>query len=168
MVDVYEHGMTSLEQKLRAADCALEELPGPPVIPLDMTPRERAERAIALIRAGIFGEKSGPPSRDPKTVGLLFDFISRVVDTDATPNGAASIQWDFTDTQPWHLVIDNGNSRAEPGTLEDPDLTLRCGFEAWADIVAGREDPRVALVKGKLRPRGSVRMLWRMQKLFAR
>jgi Ribonucleotide reductase, small chain/SCP-2 sterol transfer family len=168
MVDVYEHGMTSLEQKLRAAGCALEELPGPPPIPLGMTPRERAERAIKLVRAGIFGEKTGPPARDPETVGALFDFIRRVVDTSATPNGGVAIQWDFTDTQPWHLVIDNGSTRSAQGRLDSPDLTFRCGFEQWADIVAGRDDPRIAMAKLKLRPRGDLRLLLRMQKILGR
>jgi hypothetical protein len=168
MLEVYEHGMTSLEQKLRAAGCALEELPGPPPIPLGMTAHERAERAIALVRAGIFGEKTGPPARDPETVGLLFDFIARVVDTDATPNGGVKLQWEFTDTQPWHIVVDNGNTRAVQGRLEDPDLTFKCGFEDWVDIVAGREDARLAMAKLKLRPRGNLRVLMRMPKLLGR
>jgi hypothetical protein len=168
MLEVYEHGMTSLEQKLRAAGCALEELPGPPPIPLGMTAHERAERAIALVRAGIFGEKTGPPARDPETVGLLFDFIARVVDTDATPNGGVKLQWEFTDTQPWHIVVDNGNTRAVQGRLEDPDLTFKCGFEDWVDVVAGREDARLAMAKLKLRPRGNLRVLMRMPKLLGR
>jgi hypothetical protein len=168
MLEVYAHGMTSLEQKLRAAGCALDELPGPPPIPLGLTAQERAERAIKLVRAGIFGEKTGPPAKDPETVGALFDFIARVVDTNATPNGGASIQWDFTDTQPWHIVIDNGNTRAEQGRLESPDLTLRTSFEQWADIVAGRDDPRLAVAKLKLRPRGNLRMLLRMQQMMGR
>jgi hypothetical protein len=167
MLDVYEQGMQSLEQKLRTAGCAFEDLPGPPPIPVDMNARERAERAIMLVRAGVFGEKTGPPRNDPETVGALFDFTRRVVDTTAA-NGGVSIQWDFTDTQPWHLVIDNGATRAEQGRLEDPDLTLRCNFEQWADIVAGRDDPRFAIAKLKLRPRGDLRTLLRMQKLFGR
>src|SRR3954453_13641849 len=168
MLEVYEHGMTSLEQKLRAAGCALEELPGPPPIPLGMSAHERAERAIALVRAGIFGEKTGPPARDPETVGLLFDFIARVVDTDATPNGGVKLQWEFTDTEPWHIVVDNGSTRAVQGRLEDPDLTFKCGFEDWADIVAGREDARLAMAKLKLRPRGNLRLLMPMPKLLGR
>ena len=167
MLDVYEQGMKSLDQKLRSAGCPLEELPGPPPIPLDMEPRERSERAIALLQAGIFGEKSGPPAKDPQTQALLFDFLRRVVDTSAA-NGGTSIQWDFMDAEPWHLVIDNGSTRAEQGRLEDPDLTLACTFEGWTDIVAGRQDARLALVTGRLRPRGSIRTLLRMQKIMGR
>ena len=121
-----------------------------------------------MLQAGFIGEKTGPPSRDPHKVELLFDLISRSVDTKATVNGGASIQWDFKDAEPWFLRIDNGSTRTEPGRLEDPDITLRCAFEDWVDITAGREDPRRALLTGRLRPRGKVRSLWRMQKAFPR
>jgi putative sterol carrier protein len=165
--DVYEEGMISLEQKLRTAGLPLEDLPGPPPIPLDMTARERANRAIALLQAGVLGEKTGPPSRDPETVEMLFDMIKRTVDTTAAPNGGTTIQWDFKDADPWHLVIDNGSTSAAKGRREDADLTLRVSWDDWVDIVAARRDPRVMIATGKLRPKGSIRTLWRMQKLFA-
>ena len=166
--DIFEQGMISLEQKMRSAGLPLEALPGPPPIPLDLTPRERAERAIALLQRGVLGEKTGPPQRDPETVAMLFDLIGRSIDTSATPNGGATIQWDFKDAEPWHVVIDNGSTRAVQGRVESADLVLRCGFEDWVDVVAQRKDPRVAIATGKLRPKGSVKMLLRMPKLFGR
>ena len=166
--DVYEHGMVSLEQKLRSAGLPLDELPGPPPVPRGLSPRERAERGLAMVRAGYLGEKTGPPDRDPEKLAVLFDSIQRSIDPTATPNGAATIQWDFRDADPWFLRIDNGATSVEQGRLEHPDLALRCRLEDWVDITAGREDPRLAMVKGKLRPRGSVRMLLRMPKLFGR
>jgi hypothetical protein len=166
--DVYEQGMISLEQKLRSAGMPLEELPGPPPIPTDLTPRERADRAITLLQRGVLGEKVGPPQRDPETVALLFDLIKRTMDTGAAPPGGTTIQWDFKDADPWHVTIDNGSTRAEKGRLENADLTLKCGFEDWVDVVAQRQDPRIAIATGKLRPRGSLRNIWRMRKLFGR
>ncbi|MEA2349109.1 MAG: ribonucleoside-diphosphate reductase beta chain, partial [Thermoleophilaceae bacterium] len=166
--DVYLQGMQSFESKMRAAGLPLEDLPGAPPLPIDLPPEERVHRAIAMLQAGFLGEKTGPPSRDPQKVQLLFDTIGRSVDTDATPNGAATIQWEFKDADPWFLRIDNGSTRTEQGRYPSPDLTLRCAFEDWIDITAGREDPRVAMLKGKLRPRGSIRMLMRMPKLFGR
>jgi putative sterol carrier protein len=165
--DIFEQGMISLEQKMKSAGMPLDSLPGPPPIPMDLTPRERADRAIVLLQRGVLGEKLGPPARDPETVELLFDVIKRSIDTDASPAGGTSIQWDFKDADPWHIVIDNGSTRAEKGRLENADLTLRCGFEDWVDVVAQRSDPRVAIATGKLRPKGSPRNLWRMRKLFA-
>ena len=166
--EVFEIGITSLETKMRTAGMPLDELPGPPPFPVDMTPRERAEHGVRLLQAGILGEKTGPPARDPETVALLFDVVQRSVDTKATTNGGVVIQWDFKDAPPWHLRIDNGNSAAQEGRVENPDLTLRSSFEDWVDIVSRRQDPRFAIARGKLRPRGSLRQLWRMQKLFPR
>ena len=166
--EIYEQGMISLEQKLKAAGLPLEELPGAPPIPYDLSTRERADRAIALLQAGYIGEKNGPPERDPEKVAMLFDLIKRSVDTSATPNGAATIQWDFRDAEPWFLRIDNGSTSTEQGRVETADVVLKCRFEDWIDIVAGREDARLAIVKGKLRPKGSLRNLWRMRKLFGR
>ena len=164
--DIYEQGMTSMDSKLRAAGLPLDELPGPPPFPADLTPRERAERAIALLSAGILGEKTGPPSRDPEVLALYFDTVRRSVDTDADTNGSMTIQWDFKDADPWHLRIANGATSAEKGRVEDPDVSLRCRFEDWVDITAGREDARLAVAKGKLRPKGSVMAFWRMRKVF--
>ncbi|MDQ3936877.1 MAG: ribonucleotide-diphosphate reductase subunit beta [Actinomycetota bacterium] len=168
MEDVFEQGMLSLEQKMNTAGMPLSSLPGPPPIPVDMTPRERAERAIALLEAGYIGEKIGPPEKDTYKVGLLFDLMSRTVDTSATPNGGATVAWDFTDAEPWFIRIDNGATEAQQGRLENADLVLRCRFEDWVDIVARRRDPRIAMATGKLRPKGSVRLLLRMGKLFGR
>jgi putative sterol carrier protein/1,2-phenylacetyl-CoA epoxidase catalytic subunit len=166
--DIYEQGMISLEQKLRSAGMPLEDLPGPPPIPTDLSPRERADRAIGLMQRGVLGEKVGPPQKDPETVAMLFDLIKRTMDTNASPPGGTSIQWDFKDADPWHVVIDNGSTRAEKGRLENADLVLKCGFEDWVDVVAQRQDPRIAIATGKLRPKGSPRNLWRMRKLFGR
>jgi ribonucleotide reductase beta subunit family protein with ferritin-like domain/putative sterol carrier protein len=166
--DVYEEGMSSLDQKMRTAGIPLEDLPGPPPIPVDLTPRERGEYAIAMIQAGYIGEKNGPPDKDPQRMELLFDLLKRSVDTTATPNGAATIAWDFTDAEPFFIRIDNGSTEAQRGRLENADLTLRCRFEDWVDVVARRRDPRVAMATGKIRPKGSVRMLMRFGKLFGR
>jgi putative sterol carrier protein len=163
--DVYEEGMKSLESKLRTAGLPLEELPGPPPFPLHLTARERAEHAVKLLEANVLGEKTGPPSRDPEVIGMLFDTIAHSVDTSAA-NGGMSVQWEFSDADPWFVRIDNGSSSAEQGRLERPDVTLRCRFEDWVDITAGREDPRRALLTRKIRPKGKISALWRMQKVF--
>ena len=54
-----------------------------------------------------------------------------------------------------------------PTVPEDADLVLRCRFEDWVDVVARREDPRWLMARGRLRPRGSVKMLMRLPRLFS-
>jgi ribonucleotide reductase beta subunit family protein with ferritin-like domain/putative sterol carrier protein len=162
--DIYEHGAVSFESKLRAAGLPQEALDRIPM-PFDLPPRERAERGIKLLEANLLGERLGPASRDPEAVEMLFDSIRRQADPRYAPGGAA-IQWDFDDMEPWYLEVENGSTRAAHGRHAHPDLVLRCSWDDWVDLVAGREDPRRALLTRKLRPRGRLRMLLRMPKLL--
>ena len=77
---VYEEGARSFEAKFRAAGMPIESLPGPSIMPMDMPPRQRAERGLAMLRAGYLGERNGPPARDPEAMAVLFDSIRRSVD----------------------------------------------------------------------------------------
>ena len=62
---------------------------------------------------------------------------------------------------------DNGSTQALRGRHLRPDLVLRCRWDDWVDLVAGREDPARAILRRKLRLRGRPRMLLRMRKIFA-
>jgi Ribonucleotide reductase, small chain/SCP-2 sterol transfer family len=166
--EIYAEALRSLETKLRTAGLPLDELPGGMPIQLELPVEERVRRALTLLQANVIGEKQGPPSRDPEVLRLLFDSVRSMVDVRYSPNGAATIQWDFADAEPWFLHVDDGDTSVGQGRADHPDLTFRCRYEDWVDISAGREDPRLAMLKGKLRPKGSLRMLWRTQKLFGR
>jgi predicted lipid carrier protein YhbT len=52
------------------------------------------------------------------------------------------------------------------GRASHADLTLRCRFADWADVMAGRADPRALMLRRRLRPRGSVRLLLAMPRVF--
>jgi Ribonucleotide reductase, small chain/Alkyl sulfatase C-terminal len=163
---IYEEGARSFEAKFKAAGMPVESLPGPQVMPMDMPPRARAERGLAMLRAGYLGERNGPPARDPQAMGVLFDSIRRNVDLRRAPDGPFVLQWEFPDAEPWHVRLDNGATAAAPGRAPHVDLELRCRFDDWVDVVAGRLDPRRAVATGRLRPRGTPRALWRARGLF--
>jgi putative sterol carrier protein len=88
------------------------------------------------------------------------------VDLRTAPAGPFTVQWEFADAEPWHLRVDSGATSAAAGRAAEVDLELRCAYEDWIDIVAGRLDARRALVTGRLRPRGSPRALWAARSLF--
>jgi putative sterol carrier protein len=165
--EIYASAAESFEARLRAAGMPVESLPGPQVYPYDLPPHERAARGIALLQAGFLGEKDGPPARDPESMALLFDTVRRAVDPRRTPAEPLTLQWRFSDAEPWSLRVQNGSSAAAAGRAEHVDLELRCRYEDWVDVVAGRLDPRRALISGRLRPRGSLRALWAARGLFA-
>jgi hypothetical protein len=163
---VYEEGARSFEAKFRAAGLPIESLPGPQIMPMDMPARQRAERGLAMLRNGYLGERNGPPARDPEAMTILFDSIRRNVDMRRAPDGSFVLQWEFPDAEPWHVRLDNGSTAAAPGRAPHVDLELRCRFDDWVDVVAGRLDPRRAVATGRLRPHGSPRALWRARGLF--
>jgi hypothetical protein len=164
--ELYEQGLTSLKTKLRSAGLPLEELPGVIPLPAELAPREQAQRVIRLAQAGIIGEKNGPPSTEPAVMAMVFDAVRLSVDPRQTPPRPVTIQWDFADAPSWQLRIANGSTSVAAGRAERPNLRLRCRWEDWVDVALGRENPRAALLKRKLRPSGSPMLLWRMQSIF--
>jgi hypothetical protein len=164
--EIFEEGARSLEVKLRSAGMPLESLPGPQLLPLDLPLRERAERGLDLVRFGFMGAGDIPPARHEQAQAVLFDMVRRAVDPGTAAGRPTTIQWDFTDLRPWHLRVDNGATAASPGRAERPDVTLRLAYGDFVDVIAGRADPRRLLLRGRLRPRGSLRALARLPRLF--
>jgi ribonucleotide reductase beta subunit family protein with ferritin-like domain len=166
MQDIYAWGMRSTEAKWRAAGYPVEEMP-PGTFPLDfsLSHEERAARQIKLLKAGVIGEPNGRPDSSPEIQRLLFDVIARSAHTEAVDH-PVTIQWRFDDADPWHLRIDNGSSSAHPGLAEDRDLELRASWADWVAISIQGGDARKAMLRRRLRPRGSLRQLRRMPKIF--
>jgi len=77
-----------------------------------------------------------------------------------------TVQWKFSDADPYYVQLDNGSTRAAKGLAEKPDVTLRTSFEKWIEVSSRGGDPRKAMLTGKLRPSGSPRKLMRMQKIW--
>ena len=166
--DIGEEGATSLETKMRTAGLPIDDLPGPPVFPVPGTPRERAERGHKMVRAGYLGEKTGPPSTTPDDMRLLFETLAGGLDAGAAAEPGA-IQWDFGDAQPWHVLVANGDTRAQPGRSDDPRVIFKARrFEDFVDVFAKRQDPARLMVRGRLRPKGDLRWLWKSRAMFPR
>ena len=73
------------------------------------------------------------PESTPELQRLYFDVVKRVANPKAANGSPLVYQWRFTDADPWHLVIDNGSTRAEPGEAPNPTVTMEA---SWADFVA--------------------------------
>ena len=163
--DLGEEGATSLETKMRSAGMPIDELPGPPVFPIPGTPRERAERGYRMVRAGYLGEKNGRPSDSPEDLRLLFESVAAGLDTSQASKPGA-IQWVFEDAEPWHVRVENGSTQALPGRHDRPRVTFKTNLEDFVDVIAGREDPMRLLARGRMRPRGDLRWLWKSRRMF--
>jgi 1,2-phenylacetyl-CoA epoxidase catalytic subunit len=165
--EIYGFGMRSVEAKWRATGYPLEEMP-PDIYPLDRSlPHEqRAEQQVKLLKAGVLGEPNGRPDSSPETQRLHFDLVARSANP-ASSNGHPQVfQFRFSDADPWHLIVDNGSTRAEPGEASKADLTLDTDWAQWIDITVRGENPLRAILRRRLRPRGSVRGMRAFAKTF--
>jgi putative sterol carrier protein len=159
-------GNRAFEQKLRAAGVALETLPGPALVPLDLTPEERAREALVMLRAGILGEKDGPPSTDPDAVGAFFAAVARAADVREAPDGGLTVQWEFDDAGRWQVHVDRRSAVASPGATRRADVRISGRFEEWVDVATGRKPALRALASRRLRVSGTPLALWRLGRVF--
>jgi 1,2-phenylacetyl-CoA epoxidase catalytic subunit len=164
--DIFAFGLRSVRTKWRATGYPMEEMPG--VLPVDpeLPPEEVARRQIALMKAGVMGEPHGRPDSSAETQRLYFDIVCRVARAEAIDGGPMTIQWRFEDAGPWHLRIDNGATAAAPGLAPDADVTVEASWRDWIGVSIKGEDPRRALLRRRIRPRGSLRDLLRMRHVF--
>jgi ribonucleotide reductase beta subunit family protein with ferritin-like domain len=161
--DLGEEGARSLEHKLRSIGLPLDNLPG---FPMDMTlpPRERARRGRVML-AGNFIGPDRPVARDPETLGVVFDAIALTADARKVPSGT-TVQWDFTDAEPWHVILRNGSTKAQRGAAAKADVTLRMSLDDFGDVIAERADPRALLLRRRVRVRGNPRLLLKLPAVF--
>jgi hypothetical protein len=166
--DIFAFGLKLIRQRWRTIGFPTEEMP-PGVFPFDpeLSAEQVAANQVKLMMAGILGPPSGPaPDSSPELQRLYFNVIERVADPKAANGSPLVYQWRFSDADPWHLIIDNGSTRAEPGEAPDPTVVIE---SSWADWVAsGKPDanPLKFMLQRKIRPKGPIRELARMRKVF--
>jgi ribonucleotide reductase beta subunit family protein with ferritin-like domain len=165
MEDLFEEGARANEARLRAIGLPLDDIAHFP-FPMDVTPRERGEIALTLLRAGLLGQGSGGPvSRDPETTRMFFDLLARNVRGEEVPLGT-TIQWDFADADPWYLLIEGRTKTAVQGRIAKPTVRLRMRYDDFGELVSERAQPHHLMMRGKMRPWGDPRILLKLQHLF--
>jgi putative sterol carrier protein len=165
--EIYAFGMRSVEAKWRATGFPLDEMPND-IYPVDRSlPHEdRARQQIKLLKGGILGEPNGRPSSDPEVQRLYFESMSRSADPAAINGSGLTVQFRFSDADPWHVVVDNGSTRAEPGEAAQADLTFETDWKQWIDLSLHGSSPVRAMLGRRLRPHGSPAALNRFRKVF--
>jgi Ribonucleotide reductase, small chain/SCP-2 sterol transfer family len=166
--DIFAFGLRLIRQRWRTIGYPTEEMP-PGVFPFDpnLPEEEVAKNQVKLMMAGILGPPNPSPESTPDLQRLYFDLVTRAADPRAANGSRLVYQWRFTDADPWHLVIDNGLTRAEPGEAPDANVTFKASWGDW--IASGKPDanPLKMVLQRRIRPRGSLRELARVRKVFA-
>ena len=164
--DIFAFGMRPLEMKWKAIGYPLAEMPAG-VYPFDPASdhRQRADNQIKLLKAGVLGPPTKDVKVDPEVQAIYFDVVARSAETEEAP-GPMTVQWRFSDAGDWHVRVENGSTRAVPGVAEKADVTLSTTWPQWIEISMHGGDIRRAVLRGKLRPRGSLRKLMRLQQVW--
>jgi hypothetical protein len=165
--DIFAFGLKLIRQRWRTIGYPTEEMPAG-VFPFDpeASAEDVAKNQVKLMEAGILGPPDLTPEATPETQRIYFDVVKRAADTGAANGSPLVYQWRFTDAEPWHLVIDNGSTRAEPGEAPNPTLTLEASWKDFVGMSKPDANPLKMVLTRRLRPRGSIREIARMRKVF--
>lgn len=166
--DILAFGLKLVRQRWRTIGFPTEEMPAG-VFPFDpdKSEEEIAANQVEMLMAGVVGAPNGKaPESSPEVQRLYFEMISRVADPAAANGNPFVLQWRFTDAEPWHLILDNGSTRAEAGEAPSPNVTLESSWADW--IASGKPDANqlMMMLQRRLRPRGKIRDIARVRKVF--
>jgi hypothetical protein len=164
--EIFSFGMRSFDTKLKRMGFEPDEIELFKTQDLTVSYEERARRAWVLIDAGVIGDDTREPELNPEAFELLFDAMTRVMDIDVARSLGGPVEWDFTDADSWHLVVTNNHIEAKPGSAGESALRLETSSADWAKIAVNRIDPRMALLKRKLKVHGSLSAKAKLPKLF--
>lgn len=164
--EIYAFGLRAFETKLKRVGIDPTELKLFSREDRSLSYEERATRTWQLVDAGVIGDDTREPELTPQVFEILFDGMSRGLDLEVARSLGGPIQWDFTDAEPWHLVVANGHAEAKPGSAGDPALRLEIASGDFAKVAVGRSDARWALLTRKLKIHGSLGAKAKLPKLF--
>jgi len=77
-----------------------------------------------------------------------------------------TLQFNFTDTNNYYLVFKDAKCEIKEGESEDPDITITTQSEVIIDIMDGELSPTKAFMGGKLKAKGPMSDMLKMQMLM--
>ncbi len=76
------------------------------------------------------------------------------------------LQFNFTDTNNYYLIFKDAKCEIKEGDIEDPDITITTASEVIIDIMDGELSPTKAFMGGKLKAKGPMKDMLKMQMLM--
>ncbi len=164
--EIYAFGLRSFETKLRRLGIEPVEIRLLARDDPSLDYEERAGRLWVLIEAGIIGDDRREPELGTDAFEILFEGVTRVIDLEVMRSLEGPIEWDFSDADPWHIVMTDGHAEAKPGRGSEPALRLELTAADFAKIAVERMDPRWALLKRRLKVHGPLSAKAKLPRLF--
>ena len=144
MEDIFAFGLKLIRQRWRTIGFPTEEMP-PGVFPFDhdMSEEEIATNQIKLLWKPASSASRAWSSRSPRrSCSGSSSTSSPAPPTPRVANGSPLVyQWRFSDADPWHMVVDNGSTRAEPGEAPNAERHLRDQLGRLGPLDPARREP---------------------------
>lgn len=166
LIEIYAFGMRSFQTKLKRMGIEANEIGLLAREDLSRSFEERARRAWVLIDSGVIGDDRRNPAPSHEAFEIIFEGMARALNVEVARALDGPIEWDFTDAEPWHIVVTDGHAEAKPGRAGPPALRFVSTASEWAKFAVGKTDPRWALVTRKLRVQGPLSAKAKLPKLF--
>jgi hypothetical protein len=166
LTEIYAFGYRSFETKINRVGITMDEIPMMRRQGTEESYEERARQAWVLIDAGIIGDDRREPEVTREAMEILFEGAARSANLELARSLGGPIEWLFSDFEPWHMVVTNGHAEAKPGKVDNAALQIEVSAADWARIAMGRADPRIALLRRRLKLHGSLSARAKLPKLF--
>jgi putative sterol carrier protein len=103
------------------------------------------------------------------TVQETFDAMPGRFRPDRAVGTNAVVQYDITGEGggTWHAVIRDGTCTINPGPAPNPNLTLTMSAQDWLDMTAGKQNPQMLYMSGRLKLKGDMGLAMRLGSMFA-
>ncbi|MDQ3987431.1 MAG: ribonucleotide-diphosphate reductase subunit beta [Actinomycetota bacterium] len=166
LIDIFAFGTRSFITKVKRLGIDPAEIQLLSREDPDESYEERARRAWVLIESGVIGDDRREPRLKPEAYEIIFEGMARALNLEVARTLEGPIEWNFTDADPWHIVVVDGHAEAKPGRAGRPAVTFTSSSSEWAKFAVGRTDPRWAVLSRKLKVKGWLKAKGRLPKLF--
>ena len=96
----------------------------------------------------------------------VFTDMKQRFDADAAAGLDAVFQYEFSDDENHHIVVEGGSCTIAQGDHASPTVTLSCDLATFIGIADGSINGMQAFITGKLKATGNVILAQKMQTLF--
>ena len=106
----------------------------------------------------------------PKTVKQAIEGMVLSIDPNEAKNLNAIIQFNVSgeDSGHYYLTIADGKCTFTEGVAPEPTLSINTPGDVWLKIARKEMKGAIALMTGKYKVKGQIRLLMRMDKIFSR
>ncbi|MBI4246179.1 MAG: SCP2 sterol-binding domain-containing protein [Candidatus Rokubacteria bacterium] len=103
------------------------------------------------------------------TVSEVFERMPSHFRADRAAGTSAVVQYDITGDGggTWHAIIKDSTCTVQSGPAPQANLTLTVAAQDWIDVTAGKQNPQMLFMSGKLKLEGDMGLAMKLGSMFS-